>query len=66
MVFLRPMVVRDAQASDRLSLDRYELMRTTMQAAQPAPSGPLPITEAAQMPALRETPFLTLPAAGKR
>ncbi|MEN9376371.1 MAG: ral secretion pathway protein, partial [Pseudomonadota bacterium] len=66
MVFLRPMVVRDAQASDRLSLDRYELMRSTMQAAQPAPTGPLPITEAAQLPALRETPFLTLPAAGKR
>jgi general secretion pathway protein D len=63
MVFLRPMVVRDAQASDRLSMDRYELMRSTMQAAQPAPTGPLPITEGAQLPALRETPFLTLPAA---
>jgi general secretion pathway protein D len=28
MVFLRPMVVRDARDSERLSLDRYELMRS--------------------------------------
>ena len=27
MVFLRPVVVRDAAGSDELSLDRYELMR---------------------------------------
>jgi general secretion pathway protein D len=35
MVFLRPVVVRDEQASDALSLDRYELMRTKQQNLQP-------------------------------
>jgi general secretion pathway protein D len=36
MVFLRPVVVRDAQASTALALDRYDLMRQNQQAAQPA------------------------------
>ncbi|WP_299795115.1 type II secretion system secretin GspD [Ramlibacter sp.] len=35
MVFLRPVVVRDANESDSLSLDRYELMRTKQQNVQP-------------------------------
>jgi general secretion pathway protein D len=35
MVFLRPVVVRDEQDSDALSLDRYELMRTKQQNLQP-------------------------------
>ena len=38
MVFLRPVVVRDAAQSDVLSLDRYDLMRTLTEQAQPAPS----------------------------
>jgi general secretion pathway protein D len=38
MVFLRPVVVRDAAQSDTLSMDRYDLMRTKQQNAQPAPS----------------------------
>jgi general secretion pathway protein D len=38
MVFLRPVVVRDAASSDALSLDRYELMRTKEQNVQPDPS----------------------------
>ncbi len=37
MVFLRPVVVREAQESDALSLDRYELMRTKQQNLQPEP-----------------------------
>jgi len=41
MVFLRPVVVRDATESDALSLDRYDLMRTKQQNTQPAPSGML-------------------------
>ncbi len=52
MVFLRPVVVRDAQASDRLSMDRYELMRSGLQAAQPVPSQLAPINEAPLLPAL--------------
>jgi len=52
MVFLRPVVVRDAQDSDNLSLDRYELMRSGMNAAQPKPSRLAPINEAPVLPAL--------------
>ena len=52
MVFLRPTVVRDATATDRLSMDRYELMRSGMKDSQPVPSQVVPINEAAQLPAL--------------
>jgi general secretion pathway protein D len=38
MVFLRPVIVRDSNDSDALSMDRYNLMRTKQQNAQPAPS----------------------------
>jgi hypothetical protein len=38
MVFLRPVVVRDAAASDALMLDRYDAIRALQQVAQPAPS----------------------------
>ncbi len=52
MVFLRPVVVRDAQATDRLSVDRYDLMRAGLKDAQPAPSSVLNINESPQLPAL--------------
>lgn len=51
MVFLRPVVVRDAQATERLSLDRYDLMRSGLRDAQPVPSQLVPINEAPQLPA---------------
>jgi general secretion pathway protein D len=35
MVFLRPVVVRDAEAADALTQGRYDLMRGTQQASQP-------------------------------
>jgi general secretion pathway protein D len=38
MVFLRPVVVRDALQSDAVSIDRYELMRIKQQNQQPTPS----------------------------
>ncbi len=50
MVFLRPVVVRDARQSDELTLDRYELMRLKQQAAQPAPSAVTPINQAPVLP----------------
>ncbi len=50
MVFLRPVVVRDAQATGQLSLDRYDLMRGGLQAAQPVPSDLVPINEAPLLP----------------
>jgi general secretion pathway protein D len=57
MVFLRPVVVRDAAQSDALSLDRYDLMRTKQQNVQPAPSELLKGVNAAPvMPELTRQP----------
>ncbi|HSV81275.1 MAG TPA: secretin N-terminal domain-containing protein, partial [Ramlibacter sp.] len=57
MVFLRPVVVRDATQSDALSMDRYDLMRTKQQNAQPASSVVVPVEGAPVMPQLdRPTP----------
>lgn len=51
MVFLRPVVIRDAAAADALSLDRYDLMRTKAQNLQPTPSALLPgVTGAPVLP----------------
>jgi general secretion pathway protein D len=50
MVFLRPVVVRDAQKSDELSLDRYDLMRGLQQGSQPAQSPVFPINSAPVLP----------------
>ena len=50
MVFLRPVVIRDANASDTLSNNRYEQMRGTQQDAQPLPSKVMPINGAAVLP----------------
>ena len=50
MVFLRPVVVRDAQVSGALSLDRYDLMRAAQKDAQPIPSKLVPINESPVMP----------------
>ncbi len=50
MVFLRPVVVRDGAATEQLSLDRYDLMRSGQQAAQPPFNLVLPINESAMLP----------------
>lgn len=50
MVFLRPVVVRDAAATEKLSLDRYDLMRTSQVTAQPSFNLVLPINESAMLP----------------
>ncbi len=62
MVFLRPVVVRDASATDSLSVDRYDLMRSLQQGAQPAPSAAVPVNEAPSLPDLRPRPPGTAPA----
>jgi general secretion pathway protein D len=68
MVFLRPVVVRDAQTGDRLSMDRYDLMRSGLQDAQPVHSDLVPINEAPLLPALPGTlpAVAPRPAAGLR
>jgi general secretion pathway protein D len=70
MVFLRPIVVRDAQQTDTLSLDRYELMRAGQKESQPTPSSILGINEAPVMPpqlpsggaGKTPAPFVNIPA----
>ncbi len=68
MVFLRPVVVRDADASQALSLDRYELMRGVQLQGQPLPSKVMPIQDApvlpeSALPALRVSPRMAQPSA---
>ena len=45
MVFLRPVIMRDAQAANNISMDRYELIRAMQRDGQPQPSIVLPINE---------------------
>ena len=53
MVFLRPVVLRDAASADKLSLDRYDLIRAQQKDSQPAPSIVVPINDAPVVPPLR-------------
>jgi general secretion pathway protein D len=50
MVFLRPVVLRDAPAGDRLSLDRYDQIRAQQKEAQPAPHPMLPLQDSPVLP----------------
>jgi general secretion pathway protein D len=58
MVFLRPIVMRDAESANRFSVDRYEQMRGQQERSQPPQSVVLPINESPVLP-----PRPTLPAA---
>lgn len=51
MVFLRPVVLRDASATEKFAIDRYDLMRGKQDAAQPETSTLVPINESATLPA---------------
>ncbi len=53
MVFLRPVVLRDADSANRLSMDRYDQIRGEQKAGQPAPSLVMPINESPVLPPLR-------------
>jgi general secretion pathway protein D len=55
MVFLRPVVVRDANATQSLSIDRYDLMRGLQQSAQPQPSATLQLQGAPVLPPVMPT-----------
>ncbi|WP_416057393.1 type II secretion system secretin GspD [Stenotrophomonas maltophilia] len=50
MVFLRPHVVRDPAAGQRLTRDRYDYMRNAQAGAQPVQSWALPALNAPQLP----------------
>jgi general secretion pathway protein D len=64
MVFLRPVVMRDAEASTRFSVDRYEQMRGRQQESQPRPSAVLPINSAPVIGPARPGPVDTVPVEG--
>jgi general secretion pathway protein D len=61
MVFLRPVVVRDARSTETLSLDRYDMMRRIQNDTQPTPSVVVPINESPVLPPMRapSTPSIT-------
>ncbi len=63
MVFMRPVVVRDATATDAVSMDRYDLMRGAQQNAQPVVNVTLPVNEAPVLPAAPPRPTPTAPGA---
>ena len=56
MVFLRPVVVRDATATESLSMDRYDLIRAAQNNAQPVPNALVPVNEAGVLPPGRPMP----------
>jgi general secretion pathway protein D len=62
MVFLRPVVLRDAAAGERLTLDRYDIIRARQEAAQPAPNPVLPVGPGAVLPPLRGPGAVGAPA----
>ena len=62
MVFIRPVVMRDASSADALTMDRYDLMRGRQQSAQPEPSVAVPINEAPVLPDVLPRPPGTTPA----
>ena len=77
MVFLRPVVVRDAVAAEQFSLDRYELFRGSQAVTQPSPSSVLQINNAPVLPPVTPTkpeawtrpapppPLIQMPASGE-
>ena len=62
MVFIRPVVMRDASSADALTMDRYDMMRGKQQSAQPEPSVAVPINEAPVLPSVLPRPPGTAPA----
>ncbi|MEN9631103.1 MAG: putative ral secretion pathway protein GspD [Pseudomonadota bacterium] len=50
MVFLRPIVMRDADAQARFSVDRYEQIRAIQSGSQPSPNLLLPVERSPVLP----------------
>mgnify|MGYP006198737571 FL=1 len=62
MVFLRPIVMRNQDAANALTLDRYEYMRQRQMDSQPQESTLLPINEAPLLDPLKLSTRLNLPS----
>ncbi len=56
MVFLRPVVMRTQEATSRLSMDRYDLMRDMQTNTQPQPRMLVPVNQAPMLPVPSGTP----------
>jgi general secretion pathway protein D len=63
MVFLRPTVMRDAAAANRLSVDRYDLIRSAQKDQQPTPNVLLPISDVPIVPPIRRVEETVVPLA---
>ncbi|MDZ7591676.1 MAG: type II secretion system secretin GspD [Rubrivivax sp.] len=61
IVFLRPIVMRDADSANRFSVDRYEQIRGRQQASQPPPSVVLPINDSVVLEPKAQGVIPTLP-----
>jgi general secretion pathway protein D len=55
MVFLRPVVLRNAKQTNAVSADRYEMMRSVQQVDQPKATTLLPLQGAPVLPASKDT-----------
>jgi general secretion pathway protein D len=69
MVFLRPVVLRDAESANKLSLDRYDLIRAQQKDAQPSSSLLMPINESPVLPPsgnVTSTPMAPAPISPKQ
>jgi general secretion pathway protein D len=64
MVFLRPIVMRDAESANRFSVDRYEQLRGQQKDMQPNGNALIPINESPVLPPMRApgTPVAPAPA----
>jgi len=63
MVFLRPVVMRDAESANKLSLDRYDLIRSAQKDQQPERNLMLPIDGVPVLPPSRRVDETTVPLA---
>ncbi|KAG1310888.1 hypothetical protein G6F62_014530 [Rhizopus arrhizus] len=59
MVFLRPYVVRDANRSASVTMDRYDYMRRAQAATQPGEHWALPDMQAPMLPAPGSAPSVS-------
>ena len=63
MVFLRPTVMRDAESANKLSIDRYDLIRSSQKDQQPTPNILLPVADSPVVPPLRRLEDTIVPIA---
>ncbi len=54
MVFLRPVVMRDADSAARFSLDRYDQIRARQTTSQPTPNFVLPVDKSPVLPPVQD------------